>query len=429
MDEPDTQSDATSAPQFRTYASDVAKITGKPFDPQTRVVNTKAPPPKDVPYDPPPARIIPKAPSTDEAREAVLARLKQKAQGVSSPNVPAPADIPVKSNEREAILARLKATATTVQKEPSSVPGIPPVSKPPPIPSEAVSPLHTYKSDFAEKARSERASPLSVLAAEQNALGRKPVPQLKTAQRNYLPLIAGAVLLILAGGASIYFAVSFATGRPPVLTSPSVPSLIFADSYIELKGTGFELQEALRNLKQENLAEGTVAITYLTYASTTAKGQKVMLPAQGGVLIKALGITAPEILLRNVAPESSVGVIKTNGEVYPFFILKATSYERTFAGMLSWEETMERDLRTLYPSPEVAQAVGTSSKNASITQKPFAHVFVDAMIDNHDVRIVKNEEGRTILLYGYRDKETLIIARDEKAFAELMTRLTAARTR
>jgi hypothetical protein len=55
-------------------------------------------------------------------------------------------------------------------------------------------------------------------------------------------------------------------------------------------------------------------------------------------------------------------------------------------------------------------------------------VFVDAVIDNHDVRVLKDEQGRQLMLYGYRDKETLIIARSEKAFSELLARLSSTRS-
>ena len=52
--------------------------------------------------------------------------------------------------------------------------------------------------------------------------------------------------------------------------------------------------------------------------------------------------------------------------------------------------------------------------------------FVDAVVDNHDVRILKDAAGRSLMLYGFKDQQTLIIARDEAAFTLLVDRLNQA---
>jgi hypothetical protein len=438
-----------SKPQFRTYASDVAKLTGKPLS--STVQNTPAPIPT-TPAPPPPAKIIPKAPTTEESREAVLERLRAKAAGKTpaTPAAPAPTPpppAPSTAETREEVLKRLQKNA--VQK---STPAAPVVAAPapvaPPLPQrpatpvgilplakkpEAVQPpatVHTYKSDFSEKAKTEHATPISILAAEQNARGTAPAPrQLKTPKKNYLPMIAGAVALLLAGGASIYFSVLFVTGRPPIIVAPSVPSLIFADVHRELKGTGLELQQGLSELTNENLPEGGVAVAYVTYASTTGKNTTVMLPAEGGALISGMGLSAPEILLRNVEPQSTVGVVRADAETYPFFMFRVASYERTFAGMLQWESTIARDLSRFYPEYPAEAPLGTTTATSTASAPVrMQRVFVDAVIDNHDVRVLKDEQGRQLMLYGYRDKETLIIARSEKAFSELLARLSSTRS-
>lgn len=439
MDEPDASALTVPKPQFRTYASDVAKLSGRPLSKTS--TSTPAPEPtKPVePAPPPPAQIIPKAPTTDESREAVLERLRAKAEKREVPAPPEAKPVPPapSTNEsREAVLARLKAKASgPVQvpvpapaPHPTPPPGLPPVSRP--VPTQTPSPIHTYKSDFSDRAKAENASPISILAVEQNARGAQPTPQqLKPLQKNYTPFVIGALVLILAGGASMYFAVSFVTGRPPILISPSVPSLIFADEHRELQGTGAELVQGLADLSNTNMREGGVAIAYVTYASTTEKGVTIMLPAEGGALISALGLGAPDILLRNVEPSSTVGAIKASGETYPFFIFRVASFERTFAGMLEWENSMERDLARLYPSyPEVVPEETVSASSTPLTETAFRVSFVDDVVENHDVRVLRDAQNRALILYGYRDKQTLIIARNELAFKELLARLSSTRS-
>jgi hypothetical protein len=85
--------------------------------------------------------------------------------------------------------------------------------------------------------------------------------------------------------------------------------------------------------------------------------------------------------------------------------------------MLGWETDMPEDLALLYPAyPEAPQTPGSGQVAR----------FVDETVANHDVRALKDSAGRTILLYGYRDKQTLIIARDEAAFTALLVRLGAS---
>lgn len=433
MDDTATPQQTDSArPQFRTYASDVAALTGKPL-PKT-VQNTPAPPSK--PFEPPPATIIPKAPTTDESRDAVLSRLRARV-GSETPAMPVPAAIlpkaPSTDEARADVLARLRAGAgpapAPAPARPAPPPGLPPIHKIEPVAPPA--PIHTYKSDFSDRSKETGASKISILAAEQNALGRgKPLPQIPVKKKGRMLYVTGAALLILAGAASIYFAFAFVTGHPPVLVGPSVPSLIFADEHVELKGESGELRAGLADLATRSLAEGGVAVAYVTYATTTAKGDTVVLPAEGGALIRAMGLPAPELLLRNVEPASTVGVVRAGGETRPFFIFQVASFERTFAGMLDWEPTMARDLGLFYPSyPEAAPAsMGTTTASStSIVAKPFSVSFVDEVVDNHDVRVLRDATNRSLILYGYRDKETLIVARDEAAFSELLARLASTR--
>lgn len=434
--EPDAQNAAAPAPQIRTYASDVAKLTGKPMPAgvKNEVANPRAPLP------PPPAKIVPKAPTTDEKREEVLARLKTKSAPQASAPVVAPAAVipnaPTTTEKREEVLARLKKQAPKAApqpiaavKTPEFTPGIPPISKDVPLPS----PIHTYKTDFSDKTKSEGASPISVLAAQADA--STPAPIAVRPKRSNMPLyVAGATVLIIAGGASMFFAYQIISGRPTLPQELAVSSLIFADQRVELSGNSDELTRGLVKMEELALSDGGVAIAYMTYATTTADKKEIRVAAQGGALVQALGLVAPNILLRNVGPASTLGVVASGGETRPFFVLRVTSFERTFAGMLEWEKTMRDDLSVFYPaypSTVTLPVATTSSSTPSTTQlAPLPpRGFMDVIVENHDARVIKDGEGRTVLIYGYRDKETLVIARNEAAFRELLSRLSSTSSR
>ena len=124
----------------------------------------------------------------------------------------------------------------------------------------------------------------------------------------------------------------------------------------------------------------------------------------------------------NLAPSSVVG---TGGKQSPFFILSVASYGDTFAGMLSWEPTMPRDLGALFHSYLTNVSTSTSATSTPKVSAPI--LFRDEVISNHDVRIYRDAEGRSILLYGYWNQTTLIIARDPEAFIEIAGRISTSR--
>jgi hypothetical protein len=124
------------------------------------------------------------------------------------------------------------------------------------------------------------------------------------------------------------------------------------------------------------------------------------------------------------------GIVNAGGAETPFFILSVSSYSNTFAGMLSWETVMPRDLAVLFPAHPTVVAAATSSPATSTPQTvPLpAAAFKDEVVSNHDVRIYRDPAGRSVLVYGYWNQSTLILARDPAAFAEIAERLATSRT-
>jgi hypothetical protein len=224
-----------------------------------------------------------------------------------------------------------------------------------------------------------------------------------------------------------------------VPTELAVPSLIFADEYAEVSGEGAALRAAFAASAPRALSDGEAVVAYLTRASTTPEGATAFVPEEGGTLIAALRLSAPDVFLRSVLPASTAGVIRARNEVAPFFIFRVDSYERSFGGMLEWEPRMAGDLADLYPAlpptappPPLSTTTPASSTTPPVmpaTALSFSSGFADSIVESRDARVFRDAEGRTLMLYGFYDKETLILARSEEAFAELVRRLAASRAR
>ena len=296
-------------------------------------------------------------------------------------------------------------------------------------PSQAgPSPFHSYTTDFADRIETQQASSFTVLAAEQDARSGAPTSSRK--RSGVVPAIL-ALVLIVGGAGGLYAAYRYVSTDSATEETLGVPSLIFADEKMELSGPDY--RQDLADAAGQPLVEGNILVTYITSASSTPLGVRAA-PQPGGALIRQLNLGAPDILLRNVDLMSTVGIVNAGGETRPFFVLRVNSYERTFAGMLGWESRMLSDLDPLYPSYEgptpqqTATTTSTSTSPLPPITPPAPREFVDSVVANYDVRVLKDAAGRTLVIYGYTDKQTLLIARDEAAFTTLAARLAATRS-
>ncbi len=385
---------------------------------------------------------------TDAERAAILARLKARASSVTSTpaETPAPTITPATKQVQkfEVVTPESVPVATTIP-VPVETPKLPEQHSEKPAPDIA-SPIHTYTSDFADQIDSKGASTFSVLAAEKDAPVRRPAQQPKRKAFPILPIFT-AVILILIGAGGVYFAYTFMQKTAPIAIISAPNTLIPYDSKIQLAGTRDTLLSNLAEVASRPLALNS--ILYI-YANSTATSTQNM----GNDTVSQLNLRAPTILLRNIDPSSMVGALNTNGQTRAFFIFRVTSYERTFAGMLQWEPSLQQNLSILFPLypkpkvqlPQLSTLISTSTPTASTTNKTFPlrtatstvnipiaptidtsvpqSQFTDEIVANRSVRALKDISGRTIVLYGYADKATLILVRDEDAFTFIVNRLS-----
>jgi hypothetical protein len=108
---------------------------------------------------------------------------------------------------------------------------------------------------------------------------------------------------------------------------------------------------------------------------------------------------------RALEPDFELGLrgLPTNSA---FLIFKTRYYQTALAGMLSWENTIIDDVGAIFGVP----AFGSAN-------------FVDKVVKNRDVRKFVNESGKEYLVWGFADKNTIIIADSEDTFLQIMGKL------
>lgn len=320
--------------------------------------------------------------------------------------------------------------ASPIIEKPAATAPEPLIVEPTPVPpkQEEVmpAPIETYSDDFRQRLSQTHASTVSVLAAEQDAGPHLDeslsTPPPETHNRWYI--VAG-VLLVIVGAVGVYITYSkYLAATTPVVAEPAGNAPIFVDSTEEISGSGSALIQAIVLAVAKPLSQNSVAQLALASATSTDN------------VFLSLGIPVPGIVVRNITAKGNLaGVVNASGTQSPFFILSVDLYSATFSGMLTWEPTMQKDMKTLFPlpaMPAMTQADATSSAvtatgtaTAPIGNKKL--VFHDETVSNHDVRIYRDALGRSVLLYGYWNPNTLVIARDPIAFGEILDRLATSR--
>lgn len=102
-------------------------------------------------------------------------------------------------------------------------------------------------------------------------------------------------------------------------------------------------------------------------------------------------------------------------EQKPVIVLKVTTFDAAFGGLLLSERALSGEL-----SPLFGPVVTSTYKVGVGTVAP---EFVDELASNHDVRVLKDEMENERLVYGFIDQNTIVIAPDKETFSLISERL------
>ncbi|MBI2109023.1 MAG: hypothetical protein HYT93_02460 [Parcubacteria group bacterium] len=274
--------------------------------------------------------------------------------------------------------------------------------------------LRTYKSDVAESMKSGKQSLARMVVAEsarRDSSGATIPPQEK---RNIFSLknIAmggGIVLFIIAMTVvALLFIGKKETETRVVQVAPLwTPIFTEVDSKITLSNiTEQEIKAGVaRAWEQATIPINSVLHVAFVKQVTCIEGF-CEAPVAISELLSALPNSIPPQLLRTLDDQFFFGFHSFKTTV-PVLILQNRFYDGAFLGMLEWESFMPFDLAPLFQ---------TGSARGRVT-------FEDVVVDNTDVRILRNAASEVILLYSFVDRETIVITTNIDAFKEIAKRL------
>lgn len=289
----------------------------------------------------------------------------------------------------------------TPQQAPTESTGIPPQ----PIKTG----LHTYAGDMAQTLRDQKGSLIKIAIAEQNKREQIAEDVSPETPKNKLYLLGGGMLILIAIALTVFVSISRNSAIEATQTQKA-PSLVFADSQKEINTTDLTLDKVFISIQNE-LQSTTLRLDTIEqlYFSSGEGETKTILGTQG--FFNLLKSSAPDKLKRALGMTFMLGVHAYNGN-QAFMLFTTTSREDAFAGMLAWETKLFDDLYQVFGID------ATGDKNYLFSAR-----FEDAIIKNKDARVIRDQNGKVVLLYLFPTDNTLIIANGENALQEVWNRL------
>ncbi|MEK7505202.1 MAG: hypothetical protein AAB589_02895 [Patescibacteria group bacterium] len=262
----------------------------------------------------------------------------------------------------------------------------------------SLSGIRTLKTYLTEAADSEKISLTRIALSTEE---KKRVDNLATTKSRRFGgvIIVLIIFLLLVGGGAYFFAFSKINlpkeVNPPISTVLKPESLIFAEKHKVLALEKSSARELKRQINEEIMATGDADEVLELFF--TNNNQVVNFRFWQNLL--ALGRT--ENFLSALGTKFMLGIYgKGSGS---FLALTITDYDRAFAGMLAWEKTLAIDLGEILAGQTV--------------NPPREAKFTDQVLKNIDTR-----ELGGFVVYGFLNRNLLIIAKNNTVFGEVIDR-------
>lgn len=310
----------------------------------------------------------------------------------------------------------------TRQKTPPSIVPAPPqknTDTKQPIKESLLSPLRTYKNDIAQTVKNKGASLSSMVIARRKKEGDTEAPlKQKAFSFKVVGLSALSLFLIVGGVVLIFFILPEESASPEGVLPSTSKDIIFIEEAKKIvlnRQTFSELiQKTTQEIKTATLPINTVQHTYLVKqeqvydeGSIQARTEESLITF--GELTDLLRANTPPRLVRALSPSFVFG-IHSFTDNNPFLLMRVTSYENAFSGMLEWEKNILSDIAPLFSLSQENQGLVSSS-------------FRDTVIENQDVRVLRGADDEVMLLYSFLDRNTLLITTHEVTLDEILERL------
>lgn len=233
-------------------------------------------------------------------------------------------------------------------------------------------------------------------------------PQYQEEQK--IPILYFIVVIVVASvlgiGLSYYFFVIKNAPTQQIVVEYIVPQLLSTSQQIPFR-FGEDRRTSLGIIK--DFVDRSQTITQLYPTVIDGHTER---PAPVQTIINELELQAPGSFTRAITEFTFGGTPQRQ----PFIIMRVTSFDTAFAGILEWERTMSADLSPLF-GDVVINSFDPSARTDTQVREAF---FKDIIASNKNVRLLLDEEGKDRIVYTFTNQNTILITTTREALDEIL---------
>jgi len=268
-----------------------------------------------------------------------------------------------------------------------------------------IHPLRTLQTDLAGAVKTEQLSATKIAITEQakNPSIFEEKPSTKGAGRKIVAVFILLIIFIGLGGAGFWYA----KNKKDTTASPkvTVQSFIYAENSTEINTTTQKadgLGTIITNLLAAQASTGeTINNLYFTTEKIDTDGKTTIKNLINFEEFLTYSQSAIPTDFARFVTAYMLGIYKGSESSSLFIALKIDLYENVFQELLDNERGYLR---------QAFQNLDGKSLEANTNQN-----FSDYLYKNLKTRALKDGDGKIILIYGFLDRQTLVIAQDEEA--------------
>ncbi|MDQ5969156.1 MAG: hypothetical protein QG579_313 [Patescibacteria group bacterium] len=252
--------------------------------------------------------------------------------------------------------------------------------------------LRTYQGDVEEAIAKNHFTTSTILIAEQKRKAQNEIsnPEIATnsSARNKFFILTGTLFLIL--GITTVGVVFYLKSRNTAVIVQNTKALMGFSEEKMISVSGLNREKIMDDIISEKQS-ANLQVNSVLYINTVNTENE---PENLENVLSILAPNMPPSLSRSFDKKYMLGIYSFDSNE-PFIILTTSDFANSYSGMLKWEKDMVLDLGKIFSIP---QFTGSSTPE-----------FKDEAMKNKDLRVLKSSDKKTVLLYSFIDKNTLVI--------------------
>lgn len=228
-------------------------------------------------------------------------------------------------------------------------------------------------------------------------------------QKNQFFLYTG-ISLIVASFIAVLLVFLFREKIFQVEVPPQYVPIIFTDKTEFKEVSGFKKEEIIQTILSEienvELKNGGIEGIFLTIDKKIIGLRNFLTLIESNIDQTKLEFVSDNFLIGGVNKENKI----------PFILIKTRYISDIFDPMWNWENKMFFDIHKLFGLDINAD-----------TKYLLESSFEDGIIQNKNARILKDKDGKIVMMYVFADENSVIITNSELAVREIVMRLISSK--